>query len=334
MGLGGDLLWTPVLRRLAERNGSPVLLAARPKLTDILVGRSFDCSLSRDNSSVFQNNTFCSFNKLQQKYSIQKKIDSYFESLLHITKLKKKYENACYAWSSRRKFATVFLDLSPHSYAEQELPDRYVWKKPGHIIDILAKSVGLSEVPHQCEMYLEDNEYYRVDRLIKDLNIDKFVTIEPWTNTDYFGQLRAWPFDKWQVLTNLMRSCWSNLHVVQVGVGGNPVLPGCIDLTGRLSFREVAALIGRSRLFLGTEGGLMHVANAMNTNAVIVWGGVTLPEFAGYPDQHKIICNYVDCAPCGRLGLCPNHHYCMASIDVSHVFAALEERVAANSRNS
>ena len=115
------------------------------------------------------------------------------------------------------------------------------------------------------------------------------------------------------------------MAVVQVGVPGTPSVPHTVDIRGRTTFREAAALIQRSALFIGTEGGLMHAARAVDANALILWGGVTLPEFAGYPDNHRIICHRVHCAPCGQFGWCDNGHICMRDISVKETLdAALE----------
>ncbi len=66
----------------------------------------------------------------------------------------------------------------------------------------------------------------------------------------------------------------------------------------------------------------MHAARAVDAPALILWGGVTLPEFAGYPDKHHIICHRVPCAPCGQFGWCKNGHICMNSISVAEVLRA------------
>ena len=131
----------------------------------------------------------------------------------------------------------------------------------------------------------------------------------------------------WQALVYQINLLYPNLDIVQLGVGDREVLTGVTDLTGRTSFREAASLIARSRLFIGTEGGLMHLAASMGTPSVILWGGITLPEFAGYPDQHHIICHYVDCAPCGNLGWCDYDRKCMNSIEVGEVVEAVRSEL-------
>jgi len=86
-------------------------------------------------------------------------------------------------------------------------------------------------------------------------------------------------------------------------------------------------MIARSKLFLGTEGGLMHAANAVKTRALVVWGGLTEPLFASYPGKDEIIHVGAPCAPCGLLGKCPNNHRCMRDITIEQVIGRLSEMV-------
>ena len=227
----------------------------------------------------------------------------------------------------------IHIDNPLLTYAAKELSDRYVWKTGGHVIDIISHSVGLSNIPRKCVLYFNQQEQERIDQLIIDRSLSPFITIEPNTNMYYSGRLRAWQFENWQVIIHLIRECYPALNIVQVGVKGGAILDNVISLVGCLSFRETALLIKNSCYFLGTDGGLMHAANAVNTRAVIVWGGTTLPEFIGYPEQHEVICKYVDCAPCGFKGHCPNGHKCMTGISVSEVWDVIRKAIATQCAN-
>ena len=54
MGLGGDLLWTPVLHWLADKQGKPIKLLARPKLRApcVLKGKCIRCHLCMTSVSL------------------------------------------------------------------------------------------------------------------------------------------------------------------------------------------------------------------------------------------------------------------------------------------
>lgn len=324
MGLGGDLLWTPVLQELHKRNGCPVVLCDRPRLSDLLCGRRFDGASSRDASPVFRGHPDADFPSCGGKNVVQRALDRFGESLISWNRLKPMLEAWCYGKSRREGFRMLYLDLPQHSYVERFEEERCVWKKGGHIIDILSASVDLPPVKHQCSLAFSAQEEEEIKALKERISGANFVVIEPHTNQDYFGKLRSWSFDKWQLVVRETMRSYPDLTCVQLGIAGSQVLEGCVDLCGQTTFKQAAGLIRSARAFFGTEGGLMHVANAVGVPAVIVWSGLTNPEFAGYPDMHSIVHHPVDCSPCGRLGHCPNGHKCMESISVEDVKAAVD----------
>lgn len=59
-------------------------------------------------------------------------------------------------------------------------------------------------------------------------------------------------------------------------------LEGTLDLRGKLSLPEVAALLRGARLFIGNEGGLAHLARAVDTKAVLAFSAFTDARVAGY----------------------------------------------------
>ncbi len=57
-------------------------------------------------------------------------------------------------------------------------------------------------------------------------------------------------------------------------------LPDAIDLTGRLSLPEAAACLGRAVLFVGNDSGLMHLAAAVGTPTIGLFGPTPADEYA------------------------------------------------------
>jgi len=325
MGFGGDLLWTPVLRALYARNGKHVRLCDRPRLSDFLAGASYDRASERHVSLVFRNNPFVNFPFCPGKGAVSRLLDRMGESVIGFNRLRNRIESSLYAKTQQSGFQTLYLDLSQHSYVEKVEAGRYLWKPGGHIIDILAASVGLPSVAHECELFFTDNEDVPAKALVASIGSDRFITIEPATNAEFFGELRSWPFERWQEVVNRIRVTYPMLAVVHLGMPGTRPLDGCVNMCGKTDFRQAAQLIRRSILFLGTEGGLMHCANAVKTPALILWGGLTHPGFAAYPEKHKVIHHQVSCAPCGFLGHCPNSRKCMLSIMPTEIVSELDK---------
>ncbi len=57
-------------------------------------------------------------------------------------------------------------------------------------------------------------------------------------------------------------------------------LPGAIDLIGRLSLPGIAAFLSRSRLFVGNDSGLMHLAAAAGVPTLGLFGPTSAAEYA------------------------------------------------------
>jgi hypothetical protein len=332
MGLGGHLLWSSVVRRLHEDSGNPVRVSYLPGLTDLLRGKLHDVSRSVRNDMIFRDNPRIDSQQIKKKPRVFIAFDKAVITALRLLGLLGLYERFIF-WvvclvRHRSGIWYAHIDMSLHSYMARETPDRMVWKEGGHIIDILLANYGLIARDYQCEMYFSSNEKAAVDRLQESLKLSAaFVVIEPHSNSQWFGDLREWPFERWERVVEWVRD--QNYPVVQIGEGGSSVLGGAIDITGRTSFREAVLLMQRARLFLGQEGGLMHAANAVNVPSVIVWGGLTLPEFAGYR-KHTVLCTRVDCAPCGFLGNCPYDKKCLTSIEPSDVISAVSGMLASS----
>ena len=139
----------------------------------------------------------------------------------------------------------------------------------------------------------------------------------------YRADTKEWPQDRWQELT---RRLGRDFELVQVGVSADPVLPGVRDSRGRTTLFEVASLIANATAFVGLESGLMHVAAAMHTPAVIIYGGRTRPHETGYGFNRNLT-RAPACAGCALNTGCPHQMICM-QIPVDEVEGAVHEVAA------
>lgn len=130
---------------------------------------------------------------------------------------------------------------------------------------------------------------------------------------------KEWPSGKMAAVVDAIRGRY---RVVQVGHPGDPLLPGVEDLRGKLALRELAAVMANARFFIGLVGFLMHLARAVGTRCVIVYGGREHPLQSGYPANENV-CGDVPCAPCGIDGPCSIGHGCMNQIEPTDVFDAI-----------
>jgi ADP-heptose:LPS heptosyltransferase len=95
-------------------------------------------------------------------------------------------------------------------------------------------------------------------------------------------------------------------------------------LEGPLSLREMAAVLGEAELFLGSDAGPAHLAAAVGTRAVVLFGAA-LPG-------HTVLRPAMPCAACVSPELCrppdPYHMYCVRRIPASEVSGAVDRVLA------
>jgi len=98
-----------------------------------------------------------------------------------------------------------------------------------------------------------------------------------------------------------------------------------LSLAGKTSLREFMALLKLCRVLLTNDTGPMHVAAALGTPVVVLFGS-TSPELTG-PDfssqiRHQLLNSGASCSPCFRR-TCPIDFRCMTGISVENVVAAV-----------
>jgi heptosyltransferase-2 len=111
------------------------------------------------------------------------------------------------------------------------------------------------------------------------------------------------------------------------------------DATGRLSLLGSAELIGRAAALVTNDSAPLHLASAMNTPTVALFGP-TVPAFGFGPLASRNAVGGIDslaCRPCHRHGprRCPLGHWrCMRDLSPEHVAALVESVAHGQSANS
>jgi ADP-heptose:LPS heptosyltransferase len=127
--------------------------------------------------------------------------------------------------------------------------------------------------------------------------------------------IKAWPIDRWREVaarlqedhgaTVLVTGSAADRDLARRLADGLPRPP--LDLTGRLDVRQSLAVIARLRLFLSSDTGPMHLACAVGTPSVSVFGPsdsvryFTGGAFDGRPERHLVVRHELWCAPCNLI---------------------------------
>jgi ADP-heptose:LPS heptosyltransferase len=99
-----------------------------------------------------------------------------------------------------------------------------------------------------------------------------------------------------------------------------------IDLTGQLDLVSLAAVLERLDLYITGDTGPMHLAAAVGTPVVAIFGPSDPARYA--PAAARVVRIDLPCSPCNRIRLPPTRCVghtpdCLAGIDADHVYRAV-----------
>lgn len=151
---------------------------------------------------------------------------------------------------------------------------------------------------------------------------------------------KRWPEDHFVTLLNLCLA--SHTGIVRIFIGpreeswfaGGPLERAAVD-SGRTEIirgrplPEIAALLSACGLLVTNDSGLLHVAEAVGTPVVALFGPTTR-EFGYFPTLigSRVLEHPLDCRPCSRNGKRPCHRgdlACLRDIPPAEVHAALKD---------
>jgi heptosyltransferase-3 len=102
-----------------------------------------------------------------------------------------------------------------------------------------------------------------------------------------------------------------------------------VSLAGKLSIKELGALTARARLFIGVDSMPMHLAAAMGTPTIALFGPSGENEWGPWNVERRVVTTTHTCRPCGYDG-CGGGKLseCLAFLPVEPVYAAARELLA------
>ena len=92
------------------------------------------------------------------------------------------------------------------------------------------------------------------------------------------------------------------------------------DLVGRTTLRQLLAILAHARLAFGPDSGALHLAAALGTPVVSLWGATSPARSTPFGCDALVVSGSAPCAPC-FLATCPIGRLCMRAISVETVVA-------------
>lgn len=151
---------------------------------------------------------------------------------------------------------------------------------------------------------------------------------------------RLWPTEKFsQLIDELLKK---NFNVVLLGSiedieRGNKILSSLksvsevdkdiISFIGKISLYQLASIISKCNLFIGHDSGPMHLACAVKTKVVALFGPGVVELWGPVLKESVVVQSQIPCCGCNKIG----HFYkcseniCMSNITVTQVLNAVDK---------
>lgn len=154
-----------------------------------------------------------------------------------------------------------------------------------------------------------------------------FVALMPGAE---FGPAKRWPSASYAGLARELMQ--RGLKVVLFGSKNDRAVtseiaglaPGAIDLAGQTTLTDVIDLISAARVSVSNDSGLMHVAAAVGTPIVGVYGSTSPENTPPLSDRRELVWLGLDCSPCHKKECPLGHLNCLNTLEVGRVLSAVE----------
>ncbi|MEQ8677485.1 MAG: glycosyltransferase family 9 protein [Aggregatilineales bacterium] len=181
-----------------------------------------------------------------------------------------------------------------------------------------------------------------INSLLQKQGIDEkqsLICIHPGSGT----WVKRWEASRWASVADTLSE---QLNSTVVFTGGDHEMPLVNEITelmkteacvmvGDTQVDQLGALFQRAQVVLGPDSGPLHLAVAVNTPTVTLFGPADPVEFGPWGDRarHMVLTSDIGCRPCRVLdwaGDNPENHPCMRDISVGSVLEAARRVVQFN----
>jgi heptosyltransferase-2 len=198
----------------------------------------------------------------------------------------------------------------------------------------LLEPLGKIEGCPSHRIFLREEDRRWAEQTLRDLGIldgRPLVGMNPGAT---YGMAKCWSPARFGELGKRLSERWK-ATVLLFGKEGeesiaNEILQhienGGIDLTGKTRLLQLAALLERCHLLVTNDTGTMHVATAIGTPVVALFGSTDFITTGPWGEGHRVVRKEVPCSPCLKR-VCPTNHRCMDLITVDEVEEVVNKKL-------
>jgi heptosyltransferase-2 len=145
-----------------------------------------------------------------------------------------------------------------------------------------------------------------------------------------YGPAKCWPLEKFAEAARILGQRGYQVWVMgsqKDAISGEAIVAGsggaAINLCGRTGLEDAIDLLAASEAAITNDSGLMHVAAAVDTRVIAIYGSST-PDFTPpLTDKAQVHYLRLDCSPCFKRECPLGHLDCLRKIGVSEVIETL-----------
>ncbi len=188
----------------------------------------------------------------------------------------------------------------------------------------LAKTLGAKEESFVMDIKPAELTQQEAREILAEAGIGgRFAVLCPFTTRPQ----KHWFEDRWvELAQRLMREQGFSIAIL-----GGPddrenadrmvaQVPEMVNLAGRTSLIQCAAIIEQAALLVGVDTGLTHLGTAMKTPTLALFGS-TRPYFYTGFERAKVLYEALPCSPCKRRPTCGGRFNCMRLHTVAKIMA-------------
>ncbi|NOT95080.1 MAG: putative lipopolysaccharide heptosyltransferase III [Nitrospira sp.] len=200
--------------------------------------------------------------------------------------------------------------------------------------------LGLHASQEPPRLWLTGEDEARADQLLGRLGVRRdqpIVILQPAARYWF----KAWPYERFAELADRLVSDYG----CQVLIGGSredealaqriqaAAKSRPISMAGQATLKEFAAIAQRAALFVGNDSGAMHIAAAVGTPMVALFGPSNPDEWGPRGGPAEVIYKGLDCRACFHPTCMREEENCMKQIDLGEVLARIQRLIPLGRRS-
>jgi heptosyltransferase-2 len=145
-----------------------------------------------------------------------------------------------------------------------------------------------------------------------------------------YGPAKQWPAERFRELARALAHAGYRVWILgsereaPLGRLMAEDLAGVTDLCGRTSLVDAVDLLSAARVAVSNDSGLMHVAAAVGTHVIGIYGSSTPAFTPPLTERSTVVYRGLACSPCFARSCPLGHTDCLNGIDVAQIVAAVE----------